>query len=213
MQNGVQQFAVLLMPGVLLTCAAGCGWSVRPPPVVPGDGTKIYLLTYGIHTSLVLPEADGRLREYTIADWDWFARGHTQAWDALRAMFCSTGSTLGRRDFSGHQDPASLKREAKANGIEVLHVNRRRALALTHLLDQQYASRAATETYSKSAKMECVRSDAPYSLIDNCNHHTADWLDSLGCEIHGFPLLANVRLLPPQPVSEPASPQPAVASR
>jgi hypothetical protein len=35
------------------------------------------------------------------------------------------------------------------------------------------------------------RDPAPYHLFDNSNHATAKWLRRLGCEIRGFPLMAN----------------------
>jgi hypothetical protein len=45
-----------------------------------------------------------------------------------------------------------------------------------------------------------VRSGEPYNALHNCNHLTARWLKSLGCQIRGTALFSKFRLDDPATV-------------
>src|SRR5439155_10764301 len=87
---------------LLLILAGGCSATIIPP-ASPSNSQTIYVADYGRHSSILLPEPDGKFTEYAWGDWEWFALGDTSAPSAVRAVLFSDSSTLGQREVARHE--------------------------------------------------------------------------------------------------------------
>ena len=87
---------------LLLTvlAAAGCRTYpvvTPPPPPPPAQAAAVYLAHYDFyHTSLLLPQDDGELVEYTYADYDILALDKRTTWAKFKAILLPSRGTLGR---------------------------------------------------------------------------------------------------------------------
>jgi hypothetical protein len=159
---------------------AGCATAVIPP-AHPTDPLTVYLTDYGRHSSVLLPTGSGQYVEYAYGDWEFFARGDTKWWVALRAVLDSPKATLGRRFVT------SVKRESLpgCDRLMEFHASRPRVEALVENLDYRFRRGSATPLHSTYSGLDHVPDSVHYWALHNCNHETADWLIALGCEIRG----------------------------
>jgi hypothetical protein len=173
--------------------SAGCGATVIPP-FSPADPTTVYLCDYGVHSSLLLPvDGHGRYVEYMYGDWNWAALDHTAWYDAIGAVFFSERATLGRRylDVAVGQDrPEPYPPPKTEVGMVVDGSGCRTVLAD---LDGQWKARESTVLLPIPPERfySYVTADQHYSWLLDCNHHTADCLRRMGCEIHGSAMLSD----------------------
>jgi len=92
--------------GALLMLAGGCTSTVIPPKRVT-DPAAVFLTDYGRHSSLLLPDREGRLVEYAFGDWDWFATLVTQYFEKQQGMSAQAVALFrraagGARMIDGH---------------------------------------------------------------------------------------------------------------
>src|SRR5829696_8933380 len=161
--------------GALLMLAGGCTSTVIPPKRVT-DPAAVFLTDYGRHSSLLLPDREGRLVEYAFGDWDWFAVNKNKSTDALRALFASRGSTLGRRVLPNVDETVELARLTNAAKVSRFEVERERALRLQDDLSHAYRMHAATEVFNPASSLYFVRVPENYWMFHNCNHVAARWM-------------------------------------
>ena len=175
------KFAAALVMLALLN--AGCATVIAPPPT--SDSVPAYLTNYGRHSSVLVPGTDGYLHEYAYGDWEWFAENRFSKVGALRAMVCSRGAALGRRQLKVQDNIDALAKATKAGTVNRFLVSRDKAQQLVAELDRQFYGQINTVTYTSYSDLWFVRSDIHYSAFHNCNHATAGWLKKLGCGIRG----------------------------
>lgn len=182
----------LILP-LLFALTAGCGARVTPPPA-PADAVPVFFVDYGRHASVVLSsQSEGLLYEYAFGDWDWFAMNRNEWHDALEALFCSRGATLGRRI---HEPPSSTEQfaiDAGAHRVLEFAAPRRRVDVLLARLERRYRRHLDTQVYNPLARLYFVRDDAHYALWRNCNHETARWLEAVGCEVRGMRMTSGFK--------------------
>ena len=178
----------------LLVLLCGCSGTIIPPPA-PVDPVTVAVTDYGRHSSLVLPDADGRGSvEYTFGDWDWFAAGHNGPTDAVQAMLWSKGSTLGRRHVDIPPESDELGDELLSDTVILLRVPRERAAALRDDLAARFELRANQSLYNQVMELHFIPDAEGYGLMHNCNHVTARWLRQMGCEIKGNPVTSKFKV-------------------
>jgi hypothetical protein len=177
---------------------AGCATKVIPP-APPQEAVTVYLTDYGRHSSVIIPCIDGSgdYDEWSFGDWDFFAKGHTGWWVALRAMLHSPQATLGRRHIK-NVAMASQESLMKALGdcrrLMKFDASRTRAEALELQLDTQFRNAGMTPIYSAYSTLYHIPDPQPYWVMHNCNHVTAHWLRRLGCEVCGSAIYSNFKL-------------------
>src|SRR5437016_69566 len=91
--NGFNDMVKWIALSALVLLSSGCA-SVYPQPK-PTRPTAVYIADYGIHSSLIIPNGDGRYVEYAFGDWYYAALNHCWPNDALGALLVSAKSTLG----------------------------------------------------------------------------------------------------------------------
>jgi hypothetical protein len=185
-------------PSYALCCTAaalqiGCGATVIPP-VSPAEPTTVYLCDYGVHSSLLLPvNGHGRYVEYLYGDWNWAALNHTAWYDAIGAIFISQQATLGRRFINvpiGQDRPSPYPPPKTEVGLVI---NGQGCQTVIAALDRRWKAHESTATVPVPADgyYSYVRDDHAYSWLHDCNHHTADCLRQMGCEVHGSAMLSD----------------------
>lgn len=184
---------VVTIFGSALLC--GCYTQVTPPlnPVHPA---VVYLCDYGVHSSLLLPMGPQRYVEYLYGDWNWAARGHTSALDAIGAVFFSQQSTLGQR-FVDQLPGQSIPRPSDGPNTETpIIVNGDECSAVVTQLMQRWEQHRDTALPPASG-MVFVKDNVPYNWTHDCNGLTADCLRDMGCRIDGFPIWSKFKIVAP----------------
>jgi hypothetical protein len=178
---------------VTLLVPSGCATTITPPRNV-ADPTPIYLIDYGRHSSIMFRVANDEVREYCFGDYDWAAMNRNAPPDAIRALFNSAGSTLGRKPAEFGGDADQIKSAIGADDVFRLTVSREKADALLHRLDSIFDSRLNTLTFNASWGMWFVRTPDRYSALHNCNHVTNRWLNSMGVRTRGSTAFARFKI-------------------
>ena len=175
---------------VTLLIAPGCATTITPPRNVT-DSTPIYLIDYGRHSSIMFRVGGDDVREYCFGDYDWFAINRNTRRDALRALFNSAGSTLGRRPAQFADDVTQIKKGTNAPHVYRLVVSGEKADELVRHLDAVFDGRLGTLTYNPLSGVWFVRTKDRYSAFHNCNHVTNRWLERLGVKTRGAKMFAR----------------------
>jgi len=192
-RGGWLLLAILLLPGCAATVVC---------PAVEGEARAAVLLDHGTHASLVVEEATGRAIRYSYGDRRWYAEGDTGISAGFQALFLRTDAVLGRRALRAPPDPDSIPDRipdliSAELGIEVEHafplrIDAERADDLLAGLQAIYDREP--RPFVSSFGVEFAPHPRPYTFFYNSNHMVADWLDRLGCETGGNPVLSHWRV-------------------
>jgi hypothetical protein len=171
---------------VLLALCGGCSTTVIPPKN-PHNPVPVYITNYGRHSSLLLRDLRGQTVEFAFGDWDWFALSQKSTSGALRALFASSDSTLGRRQIwiPLGSPPEYVAWRVGAAKVERIDVAMDRSNTLLEQLDAVHEKYISTVTYNPQSDLWFVKYKGDYGLCRNCNHATGSWLRQLGCQIRG----------------------------
>ena len=189
----------LALPLLTLLLAAfalgGCQHVIKPPGAV-SDPARVFVIDYGRHASLALPQDDSSLVEWSWGDWSWYALERTGAAEGLQALFASPRSALARRALAPAEGTGELATRVGAEEVLALSVERERARALHRHLEARWLRRRDYAVTHPNGRV-FVPDDARYSLSNNSVHELARWLEALGAEVSGTGVTANFRLRGP----------------
>ena len=174
-----------LLLSVPFLLAGGCATAVYPQPAPPHP-TAVYLVDYGIHSSVILPTENGRYVEYAFGDWYYAALNHDWPNDALGALLISFKSTLGRRYIDvapGQSEPRPI--HPNPVRVQLLYGSRPAIDHLLQTLDARYRADGPHIVHNTDNGMDFVPDHEHYSFLNNCNNLTARCLREIGCELHG----------------------------
>ncbi len=177
--------ALLLLPG--------CAWTVRAPSAV-ADPVPVWITEYGKHCRVALPAADSTFTEYGFGEWHYYALEERGWLSTLRAGAGFGSGAFSRRTLRPAADGTLGPRQTGGTRSERLEVERSAADALRRELDDRWARNQGDVRIRQADAVPVSRDPAGYHLFDNSNHATAKWLRRLGCEVRGFPLMANFRV-------------------
>ena len=186
--------ALVLPPlAVIVTAAAlaGCTTSIIPP-ADPTDPVSVFVLDYGRHSSLLLPDTSAQaFTEYAYGDWNWFALDRSEWYDVFPTLFWPTRGALGRRTLHVESNPETIMGVVACEHVLEVTVSARRASELSAELDSQFEQRSETLHYQPLYDLSFVHGETAFHLFENCNHMLADWLRALGCEVRGPAMAAD----------------------
>ena len=199
----MHRLALCLWTLCLTLACGGCVTVVQPPTRV-SQPTTIWLVDYGLHSSLLLPvqrDADPNTStststsdpatprvthaEYAFGDWGWYARGDTGPFQAVRSLLFSDASTLCRVEYHWPHNPGprTMTHLLGAQHVHPLQVDtpgvqtlRRR---LEHIIQQNH------ERQLIRGHALFVPVPERYWVGHTCNAWTADRLRELGCHVRG----------------------------
>ena len=170
--------------------AGGC--ATITPPAHPADPVTVYVVDYGRHASLLLPEPGDQWVEFGYGEWGWFAEDRENLLRAPLILLLPAQGTMGRGPaVEPGPDPGWMGAEQ----VFAIAVARADATALRDRLHAPFQDNAA-KIHRNEHGMEFVPVRDPYCLFHNCNSELAEWLRALGCRVRGVVLLANFRLRP-----------------
>ena len=195
----------------------GCTNTIIPPKHVE-YGRTVYVLDFGRHSSLLLPDSDDRsaemaFTEYAYGEWKWYAEQRTGFTRILPTLFWPTQGTLGR-NISPLKEPLIGHDEQIVNSLSFMARAERRAImrdfnpdelhyvrvendcikALRTELDERYERSGAEPKFVPEYRLAFVPDDAKYSAFHNCNHEVLAWLRALGCETRGTGIFADFKV-------------------
>lgn len=168
----------------------GCAWRVVPPQEVK-QPVAVYLNEYGRHTRLALPGPGPQIyTEYGFGDWEFYGLERRSVWSGMAAILGLRSAAFSRRDISLEPSGEIAAEDfPPSRSLEVM-VERARAEQLRQTLEKRWQGNP--ERVIRAFDGVPVSKDAgAYHLFRNSNHATASWLESLGCEIKGVPILSN----------------------
>lgn len=175
----------------LLFAAGGCATTVYPQanPVRP---TAVYVADYGIHSSLLLPNGDGRYVEYAFGDWNFAAMNHCWPNDALGALLISFQSALGRRYITlGPDETVPHPVHPPPHSIQVVYAPYEQVMRVVRELDARYRRSNSVVMHNTDNDMDYVKDSEHYWVANNCNHLTARCLAEMGCDVRGFVMFSQ----------------------
>lgn len=196
LQGHTRMFKTTAIGVFLLLAVGGCAATVYPQsnPVKP---TAVYVADYGIHSSLLLPNGDGRYVEYAFGDWNFAAMNHCWPQDALGALLISFQSALGRRYITlepGETEPHPM--HPAPHSIQVVDASYDRVMRVVREMDARYNRNTSIVMHNPDNDMDYVKDSEHYWVANNCNHLTARCLEEMGCDVRGFVMLSKFAVEP-----------------
>ena len=173
------------------TCMSGCTTTIIPPSD-PADPVSVYVIDYGRHASLLLPQPDGEvLIEYAYGDWGWFSLDESQWYDVFPTLFWPTQGSLGRWQHRLEGDRASVRRSIACEEVLEVVVGSDDVARLLARLESRYRRQIDTRHYQSLYRLNFVHDEEDYHVFHNCNHVLAEWLRELGCDVRGLAMSAD----------------------
>ena len=183
-------FPLLLAALVVLP---GCAWTVRAPSIV-ADPVPVWITEYGKHCRVALPAADSTFTEYGFGEWHYYALEERDWLSTLRAGAGFGSGAFSRRTLRPAAEGTLGPRQTGVTRSARLTVERTEADRLRRELDARWARNRDDIRIRQADAVPVSRDPARYHLFENSNHATANWLRQLGCQVRGFPLMANFRV-------------------
>jgi hypothetical protein len=177
--------ALLVLPG--------CAWTVRAPSTV-ADPVPVWITEYGKHCRVALPAGDSTFTEYGFGEWHYYALEERDWLSTLRAGAGFGSGAFSRRTLRPAADGTLGPRQTGGTRSARLTVERTEADRLRRELDARWARNRDDIRIRQADAVPVSRDPARYHLFENSNHATANWLRQLGCQVRGFPLMANFRV-------------------
>ena len=177
--------ALLVLPG--------CAWTVRPPSALT-DPVPVWITEYGKHCRVALPAGDSTFTEYGFGEWHYYALEERGWLSTLRAGAGLGSGAFSRRTLIPAADGTLGPRQTGGTRSERIAVERTQADRLRRELDARWQRNQDQVRIRQVDAVPVSHDPARYHLFENSNHATANWLRQLGCQVRGFPLMANFRL-------------------
>ena len=184
--------ALFLVAAALVGCA-----NRIVPPAAPADPVAVYLVDYGRHSSLLLPDSEpGHFVEYAYGDWNWFALDRSESLHVFPTLLWPTRGALGRWRWSLGADMELIRHRMICEDVMEITVAGTDVLAQRRRLEERYGQASETMHHQPKYMLDFVHDEANYWVFHNCNHVVLSWLEELGCEVHGSGILAVFEVEP-----------------
>jgi len=194
------RYTAIVILSVLALVLIGCALIRSPtliiPPTDPVNPTTVYVINYGYHSRLILPDRQDGLLQYTYGDWHYFALNQQNLRDGLAALLIPTTGTLGRKRAN---DITELQQELGSDWQDTLlsfEVARTQAAQLLESLHERFNQNIDTRIVTSRNNLAFVQDEQEYTLFHNSNHELVNWLEALDCQVEGFITLPNFQVKP-----------------
>lgn len=156
---------------------------------------RVYLVDYGYHSSLILPDESGGGREFAYGEYGWFANNRDGWLDVFRLIFLPCEGTLGVRDYAAPLTTEAIAAQRWFESVHEILIERESAAALRARLEERYRHGMMRPViYNPVVDLWFVRDNRVYWVGYNCNHAVSEWLASLGCDIRGLRAFADYEI-------------------
>lgn len=182
-----------ISPILLALLLPGCAWTVRAPSVV-ADPVPVWITEYGRHCRVALPAGPSEFTEYGFGEWHFYALEERGLFSILRAGTGLGSGAFSRRTLTAAPGGTIGPRQTGGTRSEQIQVERALADSLRRELDARWQRNQGDVRIRQWDGVPVSRDTEGYHLFSNSNHATARWLKQLGCQVGGFPLMANFRV-------------------
>jgi hypothetical protein len=194
-------------PALVFLGWSSCAWRVIPPVKVT-EPVPVFVTEYGRHTRLALPSDSTAFVEYGFGEWNFYGL-EKQGWlSALRAISGLGQGALSRRELPFSRNEADFLQAAGGARSARLWVERSSADDLRQVLEARWRANAGTAVIRQADQIFVSHDPAPYHLLGNSNHEVANWLERLGCRVHGNPITSNFEITKKSDVAGHRAPRP-----
>ena len=163
------------------------------PPTVPAAPVTVYVVDYGYHSRLVLPDGKVKLMQYAYGDWRYFALDRQNLGNGIVALLYPTQGTIGRRQFNNLAEfQGQLERDR--NTLLGFEVAEAKVARLLKLLDRRFRQNLPMRVKNPRNHLTFVPDDRDYIMFHNSNHELVTWLKNLDCRVKGFVALPNFQV-------------------
>lgn len=186
--------ACLLVFIITATFSACRVWQVTPPEDVR-QPARVFLSEYGKHTSVAFPVSGNGYVEFGFGEWHYYGMEEHGIGSSLRALGGGGRGALSKREiaFSGSAE-MQFAQVAKSDRSMAIDVEWKRMRALRTALEGRWE--ASDEQVVRTHDGLEVRSDPEaYRFFRNSNKASAKWLEEMGAEVRGTPVLSNFRIV------------------
>lgn len=163
------------------------------PPTAPAAPVTVYVIDYGYHSRLVLPDGKGKLMQYAYGDWRYFALDRQNLGNGIAALLYPTQGTTGRRQFNNLAE-FQWQLERDRNTLLGFKVAEAKAARLLKLLDRRFRQNLPMQVKNPRNHLIFVPDDRDYTMFHNSNHELVAWLKNLDCRVKGFVALPNFQV-------------------
>jgi hypothetical protein len=178
---------------LLAVLLPGCAWTVRAPSNI-ADPVPAWITEYGKHCRVALPAGPSKFTEYGFGEWHFYALEDRGLFSILRAGTGFGRGAFSRRTLTAASDGTLGPRQTGGTRSELVQVERSQADSLRRELDARWERNQGDVRIRQWDGVPVSRDPEGYHLFSNSNHATARWLQRLGCDVRGFPLMANFRV-------------------
>ena len=182
-----------LLLTALTIALPGCAWTIRPPSNV-ANPVPVWITEYGRHCRVALPSGPSKFTEYGFGEWHFYALEDRGILSTLRAATGFGRGAFSRRELTPAPDGTLGPRQTGGTRLERVLVERTRADSLHRELEARWQGNQTNVRIRARDRVPVSLDAEGYHLFSNSNHATARWLRRLGCEVRGFPLMANFRV-------------------
>jgi hypothetical protein len=188
------------MSATLMACSLSACVAVIKAPPVGENPVPVFVLDHGRHNSLVLTTDDDQATRFAFGEWRWYVDAETGLVRGLSAMLRKTPGALGRGQLVGPIDPHCWVDQVGSEIRSVLayRADHDRVRQLLVELNLAFDQSRVEPIYNPRLNLEFVLDDRPYSLRQTSNHRVVEWLQRLGFEVSGSPMLGRLRPDDPQ---------------
>ena len=163
------------------------------PPTAPTAPVTVYVIDYGYHSRLVLPDGKEKLMQYAYGDWRYYALDRQNLGNGIAALLYPTQGTIGRRQFDNLAEfQEQLERDR--NTLLGFEVAEAKAARLLRLLDRRFRQNLVMRVKNPRNHLTFVPDDRDYIMFHNSNHELVMWLKNLDCRVRGFVALPNFQV-------------------
>ncbi|MFB6356940.1 MAG: DUF2459 domain-containing protein [bacterium] len=185
--------SIVIIFNLALFMTTSCA-HVSPPDTVKGPATKMYLVDYGIHSSIVMNTGTSdQWIEYLYGDWNYMVEGHDNYAYGIFTLTVPTWAALGRRALARPvTSNRQLKKDLNAENVYRFRVSREKVNRLHNHLKAMFEKRKdQIQPGRYFASMEYVPHPRSYHLLNTCNGTLDSWLESTGTQVQGTMLISK----------------------
>ncbi|MGY6530262.1 MAG: DUF2459 domain-containing protein [Cyanobacterium sp.] len=164
------------------------------PPTEPQKPATIYVVDYGFHSRLVLPDRTEKLIQYAYGDWEYFALGNQDFLTTLKALFIPTQGTLKREKINNLTTlQAIIEAQPRINLLEI-QVAQEKMLKLRANLEHRFRQNIDSKITYNAGRIQFVKDNQDYTMFYNSNHQVVEWLETMECKVKGITILPRFLL-------------------
>ncbi len=166
--------------------------TVLIPEVGMMQGSKVFVIDHGTHTSLAIQKDSESFIRYAYGDKNYYAKRDTSLSSGVRALLVPTESVLARGELEGIESAVDIERvlPVVVQKIHTFDVEQSKARALITKLDSIHSS-SAEQIDVLAYGLVFADHPSDYHLFSNSSTMIASWLRELGVRTLGWGMIAS----------------------